>query len=179
MISLIGYQGSGKSTLARKLARSIGTVYIETSGVVKELTGVQKRSELPETTILTKDNPNWLTSEISKRLKDGAKEQNSLYAVLSGVREHSIHVSLARRRISLIIFEISASPLTRYQRVKALSKVESIEEFLEHEIRERSMGLDKTISKAQHTIETSQSTEPDQLVALMKKRVMDVEHRVS
>lgn len=171
VISLVGYQGSGKSTLAKKLARSLGTVYIETSDVVRDLTGVVKRSKLPDTTSLTKDKPNWLTSVLAKRLQEGAKAQDSQYAVLCGVRESSVHSSLLRRRCALSIYEITADPWVRYQRVRSLSKVDSVEDFLEHELRERAMGLNKTISKAQHTVTTSPTTDADQLAAVMKKRI--------
>lgn len=173
VISLVGYQGSGKSTLSKKLARAIHTDMLEVSDRVKSMYEDYAREKLPSTSERTKQDPNWLGKDVAEGLAEIYKGQQRQVAILSGAREEQLHKYLLKRGIKLWVFEIVAPPALRFQRVYDLHKVQSASQFIEHELSEREMGLDRVCEKAPFRVITGEDTKPYLLVEAIIKRLKE------
>lgn len=164
VISLVGYQGSGKTTLGQILAKQLGIPRVETSDVVKDLSGLQDKAELTTTAAMTKHDPDWLGRAVYNRLLAVVSGMAPNAVVLTGTREFEVHLFLAEKGVKLYTFEITSMPYWRYERLRTLSKVASAKEFIEQDLRERAMGLNETCDKAPFVIDTSPHSEPEEIV---------------
>lgn len=175
VISLVGRQGSGKSTVGSMIAKELNLSHIETSDTVKKHVNNAKRSELPKTGRFTKDNNIWLAKpvaiELVKALKDKAK--NSI--ILTGVREVEVHQYLERIGANIHAIEMQAYPEVRFDRLVSGKKVSSASEFLEHEIAESALGVQKVIDGASFVARTRADKRPLSIVLGIIKRLREKE----
>lgn len=174
IVSLAGAQGSGKSTLGTALAKYIKTTHIETSAVVQRVLDYEvDRDSLWMTRMFTRDNPDWLAEEISKKILRWQPEVKKKTFVLSGVREAEVHKGLRRAGARLYIFEITADPQLRFDRLKDLGKVSSAEHFLNKELNERKLGLAEVIKQAKFRVETKSEVGYDKVMREIHKTLLN------
>lgn len=156
IISLVGYQGSGKSTVGKLLAHLLNCRHVETSAVVKKVTGVEKRENLASTGKQTKIDPDWLGSAVAEHVVQASKK----LVVLTGVRERAVHEFLISFAKQVDIIELTSPPELRFDRVKELGKVSTAAEFIEQELKEKELGLEDVICNATYQIPTTEKTDP-------------------
>lgn len=170
VVSLAGYQGSGKTTLGKKLANHLRTSHYETSSVVKEVHGELERKDLASTSEQTKTDPNWLGKALKEHLK--AAFQFKPVAVVTGIREYEV-IHYLKRFYNVVGFEVIAPPEIRFERVLKQGKVTNAIEFLEHELKEKELGLDNVLCDSPHFLRTSNTTDPDKIVKAIVKKLLD------
>lgn len=174
VLSLVGKQGTGKSTLAKKIAHNLNTIYIETSDVVQEYFRNVPRKELTMSRTKTHDDPEWLGKDLYSRIFPEFKRKEVKAVVLSGVREIEVHKYLERRNVRLVVIEIISDPVIRCKRLIDLGTVNSVEHFIDQDLRERQMGLDEVSSRARFQVETSEDSSPTRLTkAIISKLVKE------
>lgn len=163
IVSIVGRQGSGKSTIGKYLAKSLRTIHVETSDVVRSLNKNLTRAELPSTGKKTKKDPEWLGKAIAEQVLSGDDT-----AVLTGAREHQVHKYLVKQGAVVKVIELVSDPVLRYQRLLLLGKVKNATEFLTHEIAETRLGVQDVMDRAPFRAETTEDTEPKVLAQAIK-----------
>jgi cytidylate kinase len=169
IISFVGRQGSGKTFLGRKLAHLLECERIEVSDIVRSLHSGKKRSELPDTAELTKQDPDWLGRSVGEGVFEACKRKP--YVVLTGVRELAVHAYLTKRGATIYSFELTSDPFTRCERLLRLRKIDSEEEFLDHEISENKMNIQAVLDEARIRIITSDRSDADELIQQTLKKL--------
>lgn len=155
IVSLAGYQGSGKSTIGNRLSRLLNIHHVEVSDVVKAHYKGLTREQLPDTMKL---GSRWLTDALFEEIQDYT------HVVITGPRQKEIFRSWKRRGAEVWSFWIAAHQRDRYERLYKLGKVDSIDAFLQHELKERKMDLPLIRqSYTSFTIHSDRKTDPDGL----------------
>jgi dephospho-CoA kinase len=175
IISLVGYQGSGKTTIGQRVARNYSSKRVEISTLVKTLTKDSLvREELPSTYKWTEENPTWLSSYLIDLLNNyfTAKPDKNL-VILSGVREQILHDELVKAGAQVFVCAIYAPPIDRYKRLVELGKVHTEEEFINHEMSEKEMGLGEVIANADYTITSHEGTSASKLASVVRQEARE------
>lgn len=160
IISLVGLQGVGKSSIGDLLFTKLPySSRIEVSNVVRAVHGERPRNELAETQKHTKHDPTWLGTAIAKRI---VTEKQAL-CILTGVREPEVHKTLEDLGANLTVVAVESEPPIRFERVKALGKCHTFEDFYDQDHRELALGLERVIGSAQIKIESTDETTVDGL----------------
>lgn len=147
--------------------------HIETSDVVKKVLKEEDRKKLLSSAVRTAADPDWLGKEVYQEIIS----HNSRTVVLTGVREIEVHQYLRNHGCEITIFEVTAPPEIRYQRLYALNKLTNAEDFLSRELKEKQMGIEDVEQEAPYTVPTSFETDPERIAyamirALKAKKVL-------
>lgn len=139
---------------------------------MQTITGEKAREDLPATAERTKEDPNWLGKAVSEIL-EAANERKLPALVLTGVREVQVHDYLEEIGYTLKVFELSTAAEERYRRLLETEKIRSAKQFILHDLREKSMGLDQTLAEAAYSVQTTQETNPARITKAIFQTLKD------
>lgn len=160
IVSVVGLQGVGKSSIGDLLFTKLPySSRIEVSNVVRAVHGERPRDELAETHKHTQHDPSWLGTAIAKRIKS----EGQPLCILTGVREPEVHNTLLDFDADLTTVAVEAEPSVRFDRVKALGKCHTYDDFYDQDHRELSLGLDNVIGSAKIRVKSTEHTTVDGL----------------
>lgn len=163
IVSIVGLQGAGKSSIGDQLHVDIqDSSKIEISDVVRAVHGDRPRAQMASTHKFTLSNPAWLGEAVARKITETT---DTTVVILSGVREPEVHNTLREFDCSLSVVKVLADPTLRFNRVKALGKCDTWEEFTEQEGRELSLGLNKLLLTSDFMVESTEETTIPQLAA--------------
>jgi hypothetical protein len=163
IVSIVGLQGAGKSSIGDQLHVDLeDSTKIEVSDVVRAVHGDRPRSQMASTREFTLADPSWLGEAVARKITDTT---DTTVVILSGVREPEVHNTLREFDCALSVVKVLADPTLRFNRVKALGKCDTWEEFTEQERREMALGLNKILLTSDFMVESTEETTVPQLAS--------------
>lgn len=162
VIVIAGMPGAGKGIVS-KAASSRGIPVLVCGDVVREETERRGLAPTPENTgrvmlaIRQEDGP----AVVAERLIPKIESSAAPLVIVEGVRSMA-EVEALRRKHSVVILGVHASPKTRYDRLIARGRSDdpkSWEEFVERDARELGVGVGNVIALAQEMLINEESVE--------------------